>query len=164
MPPPLILDPKDIPREVIVDTEGLRKWNPQRHEMVQITAITLLDEDRKLVAGYKDVTDREFWVRGHMPDYPLMPGILMCETAAQLSGYYCRHFGILSGDFIAFGGMDNVRFRGEVRPGQRLWVIGHTEKHSNRRMVFQMQGFVDGNMVFNGDIIGMPIYSNKSKE
>jgi 3-hydroxyacyl-[acyl-carrier-protein] dehydratase len=164
MPPVAILDPKDIPQKPIVSREELRACNPQRFEMEQITAITLLDDKRMLVAGYKDVRDDEFWVKGHMPGFPLLPGVLMCEAAAQLSSVYCRHFGLLSGDFCGFGGMDNVRFRGVVRPGQRLWIVGHTKRHSTRRMEFEMQGFVDNVMVFNGDFIGMPMYNEKPAE
>ena len=146
---------------VIADQEEIRRCNPQRYEMEQLTAIVYDDTKRRICVGYKDVTDREFWVRGHMPGFPLMPGVMMCEAAAQLSSYYCRYFGILAGDFIGFGGMDKVRFRGAVRTGQRLWIVGRTQRHSQRRMVFEMQGFVDGEMVFNGDFIGVPIYNKK---
>lgn len=162
MPPQPIIDPSDFPQEVIIDQAGLRKLNPQRFEMEQLTAITLLDEERQLVVGYKDLSEDEFWIRGHMPNYPLMPGVLMCEAGAQLSSCYCRHFGIMAGDFIGFGGMDNVRFRGAVYPGQRLWLVGRTAKPNTRRMVFEVQGFVEGQMVFNAEIIGVPITAPKS--
>lgn len=161
MPPRPILEPVEIPHEVLVDREGIRKWNPQRFEMEQLTAITLLDDKRMLVAGYYDTSPDDFRVKGHMPGTPLMPGVLMCEAAAQLCSYYCRHFGILSGDFIGFGGMDEVRFRGAVTPGQRLWIVGHTQKHSTRRMQFEMQGFVEGIMVFNGIFIGVPLHGDR---
>lgn len=157
MPPPVLISPDQIPTTVLYDVEAIRKHNPQRFEMEQLTAITLLDAERKLIAGYKDVTADEFWARGHMPGFPLMPGVVMCEAAAQLCSFYSRHVGVLAGEIIAFGGMDNVRFRGTVRPGQRLWLVGHTDRHSERRMVFQMQGFVDGAMVLNGEFIGVPI-------
>lgn len=164
MPPKLILDPSDFPQEVLVDIEGIRAHNLQRFEMEQLTAITLIDPERKMVVGYKDVTDQEFWVRGHMPQYALMPGVIMCEAAAQLSAFYTRHCGLLRGDFIGFGGMDNVRFRGTVRPGERLWIIGKTQKHDLRRMTFEMQGFVEKTMVFHGDLIGVPIFINGPRE
>ena len=164
MPPKPIIEPDEIPQEVIADIEELRRFNPQRFEMEQVTAVTLVDPERKLVAGYKDLAEDEFWVRGHMPGFPLLPGVLMCEAAAQLSSYYCCHCKLLKADFIGFGGMDNVRFRGSVRPGQRLWLVGRTQKHSSRRMTFEMQGFVDGVMVFNGDFIGVPITKDASPD
>ena len=65
----------------------------------------------------------EFWVRGHMPGFPLLPGVLMCEAAAQLGAYYLCAYRPFDGDFLGFGGMDNVRFRGKVSPGDRLVLI-----------------------------------------
>lgn len=156
MPPPFILDPQLFPETIVEDIEGLRKHNPQRFEMEQLTAITLVDTERQLVVGYKDVKADEFWVRGHMPGEPLLPGVLMCEAGAQLCAWFCSYVGLVGeGHFIAFGGMDDVRFRGMVRPGQRLWFVGKTEKLRPRRMVFQVQGFVEGSMVFHSQILGI---------
>ena len=53
-----------------------------------LDGIVLIDPGRHLIVGYKDVRPDEFWVRGHMPGFPLLPGVLMCEAAAQLSCYY----------------------------------------------------------------------------
>ena len=92
MPPVALVDPATIDTSrVLVDREGIRRGNPQRFEMEQLTAIVAIDPEKHLIIGYKDVEPDEFWVRGHMPDYPLMPGVLMCEAAAQLSSYYCHH-------------------------------------------------------------------------
>src|SRR5579884_203884 len=121
MPPPALLDPSRIDcAHIEVDLEGIRRINPQRFEMEQLTAIVRIDREDHVIVGYKDVRGDEFWVRGHMPDYPLLPGVLMCEAAAQLCGYYCKTAGLLVGDFIGFGGLENVRFRAPVRPGDRL--------------------------------------------
>src|SRR5262249_16391225 len=124
MPPELILDPAQIDTSrVLADREALRKVNPQRFEMEQIDAVVPLCRERHVVVGCKDVKGDEFWVRGHMPEFPLMPGVLMCEAAAQLVSYYVALAGLKVGDFIAFGGMENVRFRGVVRPGDRLVLV-----------------------------------------
>jgi 3-hydroxyacyl-[acyl-carrier-protein] dehydratase len=159
MPPKNILDPKDIPQATLIDLEGIRKVNAQRFEMEQLTAITLIDPERRIIAGYKDVTDQEFWVRGHMPGFPLMPGVVICEACAQLCSFYCWHCRLITDGFVGFGGLDEVRFRGVVRPGQRLWLLGQTEGHNPRRMTFQMQAFVDGKMVLSGSMLGMPMRS-----
>lgn len=158
MPPPLILDPKDVDlSRVVADKEAIRALNPQRFEMEHLDAIVLMDTTNHIIAGYKDVRDDEFWVRGHMPDYPLLPGVLMCEAAAQLCGYYMTLHKFLEGDFVGFGGLENVRFRAPVYPGQRLVLIGKAVKMHRRQSTFNLQGFVEDNMVFHGDIIGVPI-------
>src|SRR5437762_11616225 len=115
--------------------DQIRRVNPHRFEMELLTAVLLLDPARKLIVGYKDVTADEFWVRGHMPGFPLMPGVLMCEAAAQLCSYYCVQTGLLQGDFIGFGGMNNVDFRGKVCPGDRLVLVAKIQKYHRRKTV-----------------------------
>jgi 3-hydroxyacyl-[acyl-carrier-protein] dehydratase len=158
MPPELHLNPVEIDlNRVVVDRAELRATNPQRFEMEQLDAIVFIDREQHLVVGYKDVRADEFWVRGHMPNYPLLPGVLMCEAAAQLSSYYVVTQGLLQGDFVGFGGMENVRFRGVVRPGDRLVLVGKGLRVHRRQTIFNVQGFVGSTMVFHADIIGVPL-------
>ena len=158
MPPVALVDPTTIDTSrVIADLETIRQGNPQRFEMEQLTAIVRIDLDEKLVIGYKDVRPDEFWVRGHMPDYPLMPGVLICEAAAQLSSYYCHQIKLAEDSFIGFGGMEDVRFRGQVRPGDRLVLVSQAVRVHRRQTVFETQGFVGANMVYHGKIIGVPL-------
>ena len=158
MPPQLHLDPAglDLSR-VVADIEAIRRVNPQRFAMEQLSAIVYLDPEQQIIAGYKDVGTDEFWVPGHMPDYPILPGVLMCEAAAQLCSYYIVKCGLLQGDFLGFGGMENVRFRGPVHPGDRLILIGKLIRYHRRQTIFNVQGFVGTNMVFHADIIGVPM-------
>lgn len=156
MPPPVHLHPADLDlNRIVADIEAIRGVIPQRFEMEQLNAIVLLDSERQLIAGYKDVGTDEFWVRGHMPGYPLLPGVLLCEAAAQLCSYYIVTQGLLEGDFVGFFGMDNVRFRGIVHPGNRLILIGKVLRYHRRQTVCNVQGFVGSNMVFHADVIGM---------
>jgi 3-hydroxyacyl-[acyl-carrier-protein] dehydratase len=158
MPPAPLVDPTTIDTSrVLADREGIENFNPQRFEMVQLTAIVLVDVNDKLIIGYKDVRPDEFWVRGHMPDYPLMPGVLMCEAAAQLSSFYCRAAGLVETGFVGFGGMEDVRFRGQVRPGDRLVLVGKGVRVHRRHSIFEVQGFVGANMVFHGKVLGVSI-------
>lgn len=159
MPPPALIDSVNFDTsKVQVDLEGIRRSNPQRFEMEHLSAIVLIDERQQLIVGYKDVGHHEFWVRGHMPSYPLMPGILMCETAAQICSYYSHHVKLIDQEaFIGFGGMEDVRFRGQVRPGQRFVIAAKAVRLNRRQTTFDTQGFVDGNMVFHGRIIGVAI-------
>jgi 3-hydroxyacyl-[acyl-carrier-protein] dehydratase len=160
MPPVAHFDPTALDfSKVVFDREGLRRCNPQRFEMEQLDAIVLLDLEQHLIVGYKDIRPDEFWVRGHMPGYPLMPGVLMCEAAAQLAlaSFYVMQTDLLLGDFIGFGGMEDVRFRGVVRPGDRFVVVGKGIKLKSRQTVFNCQGFVGSTMVFHAEIIGVPM-------
>jgi 3-hydroxyacyl-[acyl-carrier-protein] dehydratase len=158
MPPVAIIDPKAIDTShILYDQAAIREGNPQRYEMEQLTAIVQLDREKQLIVGYKDVREDEFWVRGHMPGYPLLPGVLMCEAAAQISSFYCHFHQLQGSGFMGFGGMEDVRFRGKVRPGDRLIIAAQAIKVHRRQMIFETQEFVEGNMVFHGRIIGVNI-------
>lgn len=140
------------------DQEAVRAINPQRFEMEQLTAVVHVDTDAQLAVGYKEVTDHEFWIRGHMPDYALMPGVILCESAAQLGGFYARKYKVLGGDYLGFGGINEVRFRAPVYPNCRLILVLQITKVRPKRLVeYDFQGFVNDKMVFNGNMIGVPI-------
>jgi 3-hydroxyacyl-[acyl-carrier-protein] dehydratase len=157
MPPEPLFDLSKLNlTHVLVDKAGIEAVNPQRFELQQLDAIVYVDPAQHLVVGYKDATPHEFWVRGHMPDYPLMPGVIMCEAAAQLMGWYSKSHGLLEGAMIVFSGMDGVRFRGQVRVGDRFVIMTKGTKIHRRQVTCAAQGFVAGKMVFQADIIGMP--------
>ena len=111
----------DLSRQV-AGIDEIRKYNPQRFEMEQLTAIVLEDTERNICVGYKDISRDEFWIRGHMPGMPLMPGVIMCEAAAQLSSYYVQKYDLLKATMVGFGGMEDIRFRDPVVPGDRLVI------------------------------------------
>ena len=141
---------------VIADIEEIRRWNPQRYEMEQLTAICFQDSQRNICVGYKDLGPDEFWARGHMPGMPLMPGVIMCEAAAQLSSYFARRFKLMNG-MIGFGGLENVRFRGLVRPGDRFVIVSRLLKVRTSIMTCEFQCFVNQNMVCEGIIKGIAL-------
>jgi 3-hydroxyacyl-[acyl-carrier-protein] dehydratase len=155
-----LLDPAEIDfNHVVADLEEIRRFNPQRFEMEQLTAIVYENTEQYLCAGYKDVTDKEFWVRGHMPGMPLMPGVVMCEAAAQLCSYFTMKYDLLGGcKMVGFGGLGDVRFRDPVRVGDRLVVVCQRLKvRRNAIIVCRFEAFVRGNLVVDGEIKGVPL-------
>ncbi len=155
----LIIDPTELDFEnIIADAEVIRKYNPQRFEMEQLTAIVYEDIDRHVCAGYKDITFDEFWVRGHMPNMPLMPGVVMLEAAAQMCSYFSQKHDLLGADMVGFGGLEDVRFRDPVIPGDRLVLVCEmTKLRRGRIVVTKFQGFVKGSLAVEGILKGIPI-------
>ncbi len=154
-----ILDPASIDySRVVADIEEIRRYNPQRFEFEQLSAIVHEDASTTTCAGYKDITHEEFWVRGHMPGMPLMPGVMMCEAAAQLASYFTLKYDLLGAEVVGFGGLEEVRFRDPVIPGDRLLVIVRGIRVRRGRMIVcEFQGFVRDTMVVEGIIKGVPL-------
>ena len=165
MPPPLILDPAHIDlNHIVADLPAIRAMNPQRFEMEALTAIVLMDAETKTIVGYHDVTEKDFWVRGHMPGFPLMPGVLLCETAAQLCSYYVAKEKLFDSAYVGLGGLDEVRFRGMVRPGDRLLMVCRMIREKRMMAQCYAQGFVGTKMVFDGKVQGIPLRQPGSTE
>jgi len=154
-----IIDPSEYDLgTVIADIHEIRRWNQQRFEMEQLTAIVHEDAVRALCVGYKDVTHDEFWVRGHFPSMPVMPGVIMCEAAAQLSSYYTQKHNLLDAKVIGFGGLEEVRFREPVVPGDRLVIAVERVRVRPRAMIVcRFQGLVRDSIVVDGIIKGVPL-------
>ncbi len=157
MPPkPLVdLDALDLGR-VEDDIEGIRKYNQQRFEMEMLSGIIRFDPDAQYVVAFKDAGEDDFWARGHIPGRPLMPGVLICECAAQSCSYYNGRADLQKG-FMGFAGIDGVKFRGQVAPGDRLIMAAKVRSIKSRISSFDCQGYVNGRMVFEGVIQGISL-------
>ncbi len=155
----LLLDFSEFdPNRVLADLEEIRRYNPQRFEMEQLTAISFEDPSRNICAGFKDLTNHEFWVRGHMPGMPLMPGVIMCEAAAQMCSYFAVKYDLLGAKMLGFGGLEEVRFRDPVIPGDRLILVAKLIKIRRGAMVVcAFQGFVHQRLAVEGVIKGVPL-------
>ncbi len=157
MPPAFIVDLESVDRDVIVaGPDEIRKRNPHRFEMELLDAVTHYDPEAGVIVGYFDARDDQFWVRGHIPGRPLLPGVLMIEASAQLCSYYYKdqHPDV---PFFGFAGLEDVRFRSPVTPGQRLYLLGKKKLFKPRRASFEVQGVVEGKLAFQGTVIGMRV-------
>lgn len=144
--------------QVVADLHEIRRFNPQRFELEQLSAIILDDPVRNICVGYKDHQVDDFWTRGHMPGKPLLPGILMCEAAAQCCTYFTQKHDLLGCSVVGFGGLDEVRFRASVFPGDRMVIVVQLLKaRRNSMAVFRFQEFVGQRIVCEGMIKGVPL-------
>ena len=159
MPSALLMDIGTIDiSNITLDKEKIRSLIPHSYEMEQIDAVLKFDKDNRLIVGIKNVRSDEFWVRGHIPGRPLLPGVLMVESAAQLASILSCLLGISQKDkFMGFSGIDKVKFRGTVIPGDKLITLIKCTDLNNRRAIFEAQGIANGKLVFEGTITGMMI-------
>jgi len=142
---------------VAFDRAAVEARIPQRLEMGFLDRVHLLDRERGLAVGSRDIRDDEFWVRGHIPGRPILPGVLSVEALAQLCTFYFKCVYAEDTRFFGFGGVDGVKFRGTVLPGDRLVTVVKVTDIRPRRAVFDARGYVAGKMVVEAIITGMPV-------
>jgi len=140
--------------KVLIPLEEIRKVIPQRFEMEMLSGI--VHYDGYTTIGFKDLTLDDFWVRGHIPGRPLMPGVLMIEGAAQLCAYAAMLQQPQMG-FMGFARCDDVIFRGTVVPPARLYMLAQMVELNRRRAIAKCQGVLNGNLVFEATITGMSV-------
>ena len=93
MPPTFLFDLDSLDLNAVQhNQEVIREVNPQRGDMEHLNGIIWADAPRKCILGYKDVRADEFWVPGHIPGRPLLPGVLMIECAAQVASFYTKYY------------------------------------------------------------------------
>ena len=157
MPSPLLFDISGIDlNRIEVSAAEVGQLNPQCGDMRHLDHVIWANADSSQLLGVKFVRPDEFWVPGHVPGRPLLPGVIMIEAGAQLcSIQYKRKTG--NSGFIGFTRCDNVVFRGQVVPGDTLYLLSKEIETGARRMISDVQGVVNGKMVFEARITGMVI-------
>jgi beta-hydroxyacyl-ACP dehydratase FabZ len=95
---------------------------PHRYPFLLVDRVVEIEPDKRIVA-LKNVTANEPFFSGHFPGRPIMPGVLLCEAVAQAGGILARVSSInakTSGQIAMLTGLDHVRFRQQVTPGDQL--------------------------------------------
>ncbi len=104
-----------------LDIKSLTEYLPHRYPFLLVDRVTELVRGER-VKGYKNVTINEPFFAGHFPDHPIMPGVLIVEAMAQVSGVLAMETRGTRpvGSIFYLAGMDNTRFKRPVVPGDRL--------------------------------------------
>lgn len=146
----------DLERDVLPEDE-LRTMLPHRFEFQLIDGICHLDLEAGVVVGYKDWEDDPWWGRGHVPGRPLMPGVLLAEGAAQVATILMKKSeGWGAERFIGLGGLDKVRYRGQVTPPARVYFVSKVGTRSGNRIAkYPAQAFCEGKMVMDMELLGV---------
>ncbi len=157
MPPPLLFDLAGIDlHHAILTRDQVYDALPHRFEFMLLDGVCLADRETRRVLSYADIRAEAWWVRGHVPGRPLLPGVLMLEMAAQTTAIAAKLFHDLSG-FLGFGGVENCKFREAVVPPARLYILCVCEEYRQRRIVSRTQGICDGKMIFEAEVTGMTL-------
>lgn len=142
----------------MLDVKEIFKRIPHRYPFLLVDRIVEIEEDQRIV-GIKNVTVNESFFQGHFPHRPVMPGVLICEAMAQVGAIFAYSVGggLDNGKVFMLTGLDRVKFKRPVEPGDQLRL----ELTSLRRRgsFWKMWGVatVDGMIVAQAEISAMEV-------
>lgn len=136
-----------------IPVEDIQKLLPHRYPFSLVDRILEYIPGEKAV-GLKNITFNEPHFQGHIPNHPIMPGVLMVEAMAQVGGFILTQMPGMENSFFAFAGIDNVRFRRPVVPGDQL-IMTVELITVKRQRIAKMKGcgLVDGKMAVEGEML-----------
>ncbi|MEX2322133.1 MAG: 3-hydroxyacyl-ACP dehydratase FabZ, partial [Saccharospirillum sp.] len=128
---------------------------PHRYPFLLVDRVTELTPGEAIV-GFKNVTGNEELFNGHFPGQSIFPGVLMCEAMAQVSailGFATSGNRPSEGYLYLFAGLDNVKFKKQVVPGDRLDLFSTLVSERRGIFKFNCRAEVDGQLVAMADIV-----------
>ena len=139
----------------VMDIDEIMRYLPHRYPFLLVDRITDIEE-KKSIKGIKNVTMNEPFFGGHFPGYPVMPAVLVIEALAQIASILAwKIAGRTPGDgsLIFFAGIDNARFRRQVRPGDQLHLESEVQRLVRGIGKFAVRAKVDGEIVAEANLL-----------
>jgi 3-hydroxyacyl-[acyl-carrier-protein] dehydratase len=146
---------------VTLDIDRILQVLPHRFPFVLVDRVTDI-VPHKSIRGHKCVSINEPWFQGHFPSRPIMPGVLVLESMAQIGGLlaYASEPFDASNSLMYFLGIDKAKFRRPVIPGDRLDLEVTVLHHRTNVWKFKGEAFVDGTLCAQGELLASVVDKN----
>lgn len=139
----------------VLDSRAIQEILPHRYPFLLVDKIIEL-VPRERIVGIKQVTINEYFFRGHFPEAPVMPGVLIIEALAQVGAILAlREFDDRSKKIPFFSGIENARFRRPVVPGDTLTLEVIPMRLGSRVQKMRGEARVDGQLVAEAEIMSV---------
>ncbi len=143
----------ETPTSPIYTIEEIQKLLPHRYPFLLVDRVIAFVPE-KSATGIKNVSINESFFQGHFPHRPIMPGVLIVEAMAQVGGIVLQSLPDMKNQLSLFAGIDKVRFRRPVVPGDRLVLTTELLQVKLRRFAkMQAKAEVDGQLVCEGELM-----------
>jgi len=136
----------------VLDREAIMKILPHRDPFLFVDKIVSLEEGKRAV-GTRSVTINDYFFKGHFPGRPVMPGVLIIETMAQVGGVMMLSSQENRGKIAYFMSIDNAKFRKPVVPGDELILEVEAGKIKFKTGQVHARALVDGKVVAEADLM-----------
>lgn len=124
---------------------------PHRYPFLFVDRVIAMEE--KKITAVKSVTGNEEFFNGHFPGYPLMPGVIIIEAMAQVGGVLLLSKAEYNGRLAVFAGIDGVRFRRQVVPGDQLVMTAEIVQIKGPIVKFKTDAKVNGELVTEAELM-----------
>ncbi|AHY46669.1 fabZ: beta-hydroxyacyl-(acyl-carrier-protein) dehydratase FabZ [Rubrobacter radiotolerans] len=138
--------------ELPLGATEIRKLIPHRYPFLLVDRVVELEPGKRAV-GIKNVTQNEPFFPGHFPEHPVMPGVLIVEAMAQVGAIGVMVVEEFRKKLALFAGIDGVRFRRQVLPGDTLVMEVEIQKLRGRIGRGKGRASVDGELACEGDLM-----------
>ena len=136
---------------MVLDKEGIKNIIPQRDPFLMIDEVEEYIPGESAVA-YKHVSEDEYYFKGHFPGNPIMPGVLIVESLAQTGAVAILSMEENKGKNALFGGIDKIRFKKQVVPGDVLKLEVKIIKRKGPIGIGEAIATVDGKVAAKGEL------------